>query len=73
MLFWINVHPWFAFLVCYLWSAVIWKQVILLECGEKVNGSLMLLHAACIIHLPTSHPIGYLSSPIITRKVSTVL
>lgn len=35
---------------------------------EKVNSSLTLLPCAYLIHLPSSHRVGILSSPIITRR-----
>lgn len=40
--------------VSYLWSATVWKQVILLKYPQKVNNSLMLCHHTRVTHLALS-------------------
>lgn len=57
----------------YPWSTMVQKQMIFLLTYCQVNSSLILCPNAYIIHFPSSHHGGILSSHIITRKrVSTV-
>lgn len=48
-------------------SARVWRQTVLLTCGQK-GSSLLPCHGAYVVHLPSSHPLGILSFHTITRS-----